>query len=729
LILDLSKVVSLGGGGAAALADFQAQLVEQGGEMVFVGNGKVVRKLLDRPFAELPLRFYTDTPAAESAFFETGGSVKDASTVESTAVVASDRPPVAAQQRKPVGETTGAVCLSTGFDAGSDSILDDLLDDFPVAEFKKESSGKNAKDGDTSPSERGKPVKSLTAKSESTATAAQSRRVVSPSAIPPTSGKRGATRRNYISIEEAVVALQRTTAAADLEKPLTDLLRSHDLAAEVTYCFRQGQELATSDGKYSFAGASALTATFTAAMRPLSLLDIHENDLENSEARLLAKIDPDLILPLVWRNELQAVAFLKQPSAEMEYDVGEYFALELLIRVLANFRNADILAGKSPLALRSAGSEPGQHAALDMSGALIRELRHAEILLSVAKQLPEEESEYFLWERFYQVLGILFDVKRLAFVTVEDSAPTCRALFGGHEAKFPLVDLGQPGINSFFAALERPLPVRDLPPETGFARIPLMENQWRWIAALNRGSRLLGIVLIGGIEEHEKSDLDSLLLGKLLEQVTSSLFKLQARDEEAEWNLDLLQAVVTLVGQRNHGSSEVTNHLVRLLHQVAGKMGCTPRQEQELLYGALLRDVGQIPLDDLVLYSPEKMTATQWDQLRGHPEAGLKLLESVKLTNTMKDIVLCHHERYNGEGYPRGLKGKNIPLPARIVAVVENYVSMVTELPSREPLSHKEAVDSLRENWGDRYDPAIVKVLLQVLPQEMKVEPGKPVIA
>jgi HD-GYP domain-containing protein (c-di-GMP phosphodiesterase class II) len=115
----------------------------------------------------------------------------------------------------------------------------------------------------------------------------------------------------------------------------------------------------------------------------------------------------------------------------------------------------------------------------------------------------------------------------------------------------------------------------------------------------------------------------------------------------------------------------------------------------------------------------------------------VELLGPLQLPPTVQEVVLCHHERFNGEGYPRGQQGRAIPLSARIVAVVESYVAMVSELPYRTALSEVEAISILNENWGMRYDPDIVEAFLRVLAREesfarrvsLPVDEGRPVEA
>jgi HD-GYP domain-containing protein (c-di-GMP phosphodiesterase class II) len=84
------------------------------------------------------------------------------------------------------------------------------------------------------------------------------------------------------------------------------------------------------------------------------------------------------------------------------------------------------------------------------------------------------------------------------------------------------------------------------------------------------------------------------------------------------------------------------------------------------------------------------------------------------------DVVLNHHERFNGEGYPRGTQGQDIPLGARIVSVVESYAAMLQERPLRPALSREEAVNTIKENWGMRYDPEVVRSFVEVIEEEVR---------
>jgi HD-GYP domain-containing protein (c-di-GMP phosphodiesterase class II) len=101
--------------------------------------------------------------------------------------------------------------------------------------------------------------------------------------------------------------------------------------------------------------------------------------------------------------------------------------------------------------------------------------------------------------------------------------------------------------------------------------------------------------------------------------------------------------------------------------------------------------------------------------IRQHPTRGAQILEEMDLPKEVIEVVLNHHERWGGEGYPRGIKGTEIPLGARIVSLVDGYVAMTAERPYRRALHYEKARQVIAENWGTPFDPAIVDVFLSVL--------------
>ena len=110
----------------------------------------------------------------------------------------------------------------------------------------------------------------------------------------------------------------------------------------------------------------------------------------------------------------------------------------------------------------------------------------------------------------------------------------------------------------------------------------------------------------------------------------------------------------------------------------------------------------------------------EWEVIKQHPIEGAEMLERMNFSEHTRDIVRYHHERYNGEGYPSALADSQIPLGARILSVVESYAAMLKDRPTRPALSREEAIATLEENWGLRYDPEIVDVFVSVIDEEIR---------
>ncbi len=152
-----------------------------------------------------------------------------------------------------------------------------------------------------------------------------------------------------------------------------------------------------------------------------------------------------------------------------------------------------------------------------------------------------------------------------------------------------------------------------------------------------------------------------------------------------------------------------------LAAQVARAMGLPPDQVEVVRYGAILHDVGQISVPEEILRSPCPPTTEEWRTIRAHPVSGAQLLAVIPRLAAIAEIVRAHHERWDRRGYPRGLRGEEIPLGARIVAVVDAYLAMIEDRPYRYARSPQEAVGELQRRAGTQFDPSVVRAFVQVV--------------
>ena len=133
---------------------------------------------------------------------------------------------------------------------------------------------------------------------------------------------------------------------------------------------------------------------------------------------------------------------------------------------------------------------------------------------------------------------------------------------------------------------------------------------------------------------------------------------------------------------------------------------------REIYWGSLLHDVGKIGVPDAILLKPGRLTDEEWLVMKRHPFMGHEILKNLPVLAMAGDIVLCHEERFDGSGYPRGLKGEEIPLAARLFAIVDTLDAMTFDRPYRKALSFDVAKAEIVRMAGTQFDPAAVELFL-----------------
>lgn len=174
-----------------------------------------------------------------------------------------------------------------------------------------------------------------------------------------------------------------------------------------------------------------------------------------------------------------------------------------------------------------------------------------------------------------------------------------------------------------------------------------------------------------------------------------------------------LQAMVGLLDMREHNTGQHSNR-VRSLALTLGKMMSLSRKELDTLArGAQLHDIGKIAVPDRILLKEGSLTEDEWKVMKTHPEVGYNILSSSPYLKEVSELVHSHQERYDGKGYPRGLKGDDICLGARIFAVIDAYDAMRSDRPYRRAMPPEKAADELRFGRGTHFDPAVVDAFLR----------------
>jgi putative nucleotidyltransferase with HDIG domain len=161
---------------------------------------------------------------------------------------------------------------------------------------------------------------------------------------------------------------------------------------------------------------------------------------------------------------------------------------------------------------------------------------------------------------------------------------------------------------------------------------------------------------------------------------------------------------------------ETEGHSRRVVEEaveLARRMGMPEEEIVHLRRGAILHDIGKMIIPDEILRKPGPLTPSEWLIVKKHPEAAYELLKPIPYLQKAIDIPYCHHEHWDGSGYPRGLKGEEIPLAARIFSVVDVWDALLSDRSYSKAWSREDALSYIHENAGKLFDPQVVAVFLK----------------
>lgn len=173
-------------------------------------------------------------------------------------------------------------------------------------------------------------------------------------------------------------------------------------------------------------------------------------------------------------------------------------------------------------------------------------------------------------------------------------------------------------------------------------------------------------------------------------------------------------AVVMLCLAAEGKDQDTSSHLYRVQHYteaLAIAIGIDSGTAAHMGLMSMLHDIGKLATPDAILKKPDKLTAEEWDIMREHPLAGVRILGNNPFYETAREISAGHHENYDGSGYPNGLKGDTIPLSARIVKLADVFDALTTQRPYKQPWSMKDALMHIESHSGVMFDPAMVEEL------------------
>ncbi len=214
-----------------------------------------------------------------------------------------------------------------------------------------------------------------------------------------------------------------------------------------------------------------------------------------------------------------------------------------------------------------------------------------------------------------------------------------------------------------------------------------------------------------GTSTKEQSDQD---INTVMQSAENNMYS-RKLVERKSISSSIISALERTLWEKSHETREHAERIKKLAIKLGNSINLYQNKLDELILLSALHDIGKIAISEDILNKSDKLTEREWRRIKKHPEIGYNICESSPQLVVIAEAVLAHHEWWDGSGYPLGLKGEDIPITSRIIAIADSYDVMTTGRNYKEPLSKDEAIKELRRYSGIQFDPKLVKNFIEIL--------------
>jgi len=232
-------------------------------------------------------------------------------------------------------------------------------------------------------------------------------------------------------------------------------------------------------------------------------------------------------------------------------------------------------------------------------------------------------------------------------------------------------------------------------------------------------NRIIGVLNVNSPEKQRIfEERDVRLLTILADQAAITLENIELYDNLQNFYLEMVQTLARAIDAKDSYTHEHADRARRYARLIGKKLMLPEAMIRHIEYAALMHDIGKIGIDETILHKAGKLTPEERDIIKKHPAIGNRIIAPVAFLSPVAPMVLYHQEWFNGQGYPEGLVGEEIPLGARIVAVIDAYDAITSDRPYRKALSKKIAIEELDKGCGSQFDEKVVKAFKAILQEE-----------
>lgn len=249
-------------------------------------------------------------------------------------------------------------------------------------------------------------------------------------------------------------------------------------------------------------------------------------------------------------------------------------------------------------------------------------------------------------------------------------------------------------------------------PTKAFVSVPLKVKE-----------KVIGVINVNCRNECRKfNSRDIKIISIIADQAAVAIGNIQLYSDIKEMYLGTIQTLAEAIDAKDSYTRGHAERVTMYAVEIAREMQLSRQLIKNIEFASLIHDIGKIGVKDCVLTKPGKLSESEYEEIKQHPQTGEQILAPIEFLTNIAPLILYHHEQYNGAGYPEGIRGEEIPVGARIINVADAFEAMISERPYSKGMTVEEAIEELKDGAGTQFDPDVVDAFIRVLKRKENKE-------